>query len=359
MSIFRELLNKPFPPSAFLAILAVPALLLLPSCHDSLSQAGKDRRTAAQARQQDKNSFSGELRQLRGSDVAPAEAAAPSGVQYSSLADPYIGPGQGQWTNEDKSFEEDEAALINRRAAARGLNGSLSTKNAGQTLLKDNGLGGGGSSIEPAASTASRYYSDDAPSSTKRLKSTAGLTARVLTTAYTMTGRPYLDGGMTPENGFDDMGFVAYVYSKAGAAVFAKNIKSILAGGKSVSKDQLKPGDILVYRNPRNESQYMLGIYTGNGNFLLSSSRLKHVSETAAFGIDYGPYFVGGRRYFEDPQAAPLSDSMKMAATNGAVKQALASMGDVPKPSYKAASKKRSYKKSSKSRTKSSRSRRK
>jgi hypothetical protein len=198
---------------------------------------------------------------------------------------------------------------------------------------------------------------DDAPSANKKLKNSSGLTTKLLTIAYSLTGRPYLDGGITPENGFDDVGFVSYVYSRIGAAIFPKNAREILSSGVSVSKDSLRPGDLLVYRNPRNEKQYLLGIYTGNGNFLLSSSRLKLVSETAAFGIDYGPYFLGGRRYFDDSTASPLSDSMKMAATNGAVKQALASMGEIPKVSYKAPVKKKVYKKSTKSKSRQASSR--
>jgi cell wall-associated NlpC family hydrolase len=357
MSIFRELFTRFLTPTALLAFLTIPTIFILPSCNDIFGFASRDRTTtqqptrqdAKQDTQQDRNSLSGELSLLTDSGYMPAQEGEQETEQYSSLADPQIdGQGDLPYIEEEESFQEDEATLINPRVAARGLDGSLSTANAGQTLLTDNGVSTKGSSGLPVASTSSKYFIDDAPSTNKRLKNSNGLTTKLLTAAYTLTGRPYLDGGITPENGFDDLGFVSYVYSKVGAAYFPKNAKNLLSSGVPVTKDSLRPGDVLVYRNPRNESQYLLGIYTGNGNFLLSSSRQKVVSETAAFGIDYGPYFVGGRRFFEDASAAPLSESMQMAATNGAVKQALASMGDIPKASYKAPAKRKAPKRTSK-----------
>ncbi|MDR2405264.1 MAG: C40 family peptidase [Deltaproteobacteria bacterium] len=350
MSIYREFFTKLLTPVNILVFISISAIFTLTACHENMAKRSVDTRTnTVQAPQQDRNSLSGELSLLRSSSVIPRNQEEATPRQYTSLSDPYLEAERPPYLNEEKSFEEDEETLINPKVAARGLNGTLSTRNAGQSLLKETGYSSKSSAV---ASTSSKYYRDDAPSTSKRLKSANGLTTNLLTTAYSLTGRPYLDGGMTPENGFDDIGFVSYVYSSVGASIFPKNAKSILSSGTSVSKESLRPGDILVYRNPRNESQYLLGIYTGNGNFLLSSSRLKFVSETAAFGIDYGPYFVGGRRYFEDASAAPLSDSMKMAATNGAVKQALASMGNIPKASYKAPVKKKTSKRNVKSKSK-------
>jgi cell wall-associated NlpC family hydrolase len=331
MSQLRERFRK-FFPVAMAALLALPALLLLTSCHEQLAQAGKPKRTAARSQRPDAGSLSGELRLLRNSGQVSRE-----GVQYIAQAGEAPQAGSGE-------------PLINPGAAIRGLNGRLSTANAGQGLLAaDSGSG------PKAATTASKYYVDDAPQANKKLRNSQGLTSKLLTVAYSLTGRPHLDGGVTPENGFDDLGFVGYVYSKSGAAILPRDAKGVLSSGRAVTKESLRPGDVLVYRNPRNESRYLLGIYTGNGNFLLASSKQKLVSETAAFGIDYGPYFVGGRRYFEDPGAQPLPDSMKMAATNGAVKQALAQMGDsLPKASYKPAPKRKAPRKASRSRPRAS-----
>jgi cell wall-associated NlpC family hydrolase len=95
---------------------------------------------------------------------------------------------------------------------------------------------------------------------------------------------------------------------------------------------ELRPGDILAYRPPK-VGDYLVGIYTGNGNFILASQGLKVVTETAAFGSDYGPWFVGGRRYVDDPSAAPLPDEIKTDVANRAVKLALLAMGDnIPRP---------------------------
>jgi hypothetical protein len=81
-----------------------------------------------------------------------------------------------------------------------------------------------------------------------------------------------------------------------------------------------------------------VGIYSGQGNFLHASPKAGVVTETDAFGPQYAPYFLNGRRFFDDPGAAPLSDNQKMAATSTAVKLALTELGPndkVVKPTYR------------------------
>jgi hypothetical protein len=172
-----------------------------------------------------------------------------------------------------------------------------------------------------------------------------------LLNAYSQTGRHYKNGGKNPQSGFDDAGFVHWVYAQEGIKVPVE-AKNQVANGKAVAKDDLRPGDILVFKTPKAES-YLMGIYSGNGNFLLASSKSNHVTETAAFGTEFGPYFLGGRRYIDDPGALPLTDDLRTAAANGAVKLALSELGDnIPKPTNiyggttKKSSSKASYKKS-------------
>ncbi|MDR2352720.1 MAG: C40 family peptidase [Deltaproteobacteria bacterium] len=274
--------------------------------------------------------------------------------QVAALDDTYLAPAD-QNTRELVSTDKPERS-INPSAAVRGLNGRLTTEFAGQSLLTSYGIGTGyrfSGSLQ-SRNIASLVYVDDAPSSSRSLKTSNGLTSRLLTLAYSQTGKQYAPKGISPETGFDNTGFVSYIYSQAGIRFTKKTVKDILASGKSVTRNDLRPGDLLVYQNPRGqEDKYILGIYTGNGNFLLASTRLNLVTETAAFGTDYGPYFMGGRRYFDDLQAAPLSESDKMVATNGAVKQALSDMGD-SLPTLTAA-----YKSTPKKKTRSTKSRKK
>jgi hypothetical protein len=173
---------------------------------------------------------------------------------------------------------------------------------------------------------------DNAPRSNRFLRMGQGVTNRLLVSAYSQTGRPYQSGGKSPKTGFDDAGFTAWLFGQEGIRL-PSQAKDQVAAGHAVAKDELRPGDLLVYKMPKG-SGFTVGLYSGNGNFILASQRHKGITEAAAFDTEYGPYFIGGRRFLDDPKASPLSDEVKTQATNGAVKLALSELGDnIPKPS--------------------------
>jgi cell wall-associated NlpC family hydrolase len=271
------------------------------------------------------------MRALRPSSLVAENLSSVVAARVAALDDPYL----ANYGSPDDEFDADSVSdgpeqLIDPAIAAKGLEGRLSTWRTGETLTVANlrnSSSGQNANFSPAV------YRDDAPSSAKSLRTNKGLTASVLTNAYAETGKPYLATAGSPDKGFDNVGFVVHVYAKSGVRVPAKGAKEIMANGKAVTKDELRPGDMLVYRDPKDRARHVLGIYSGNGNFLLASNRLNIVTETAAFGTDYGPYFVGGRRFYDDPESQPLPETMKMAVTNGAVIAALKELGD-RKPSY-------------------------
>jgi cell wall-associated NlpC family hydrolase len=224
------------------------------------------------------------------------------------------------------------SGLIDKPSCIKGLTGNLSTGRAGRNFLDNFG-----NPRTVASETLNNNNSiaalalDQAPSSNKSLRLHSELTGQLLFDAYGQTGRPFRSGGKTPQTGFDDAGLIQWIYSQEGVKI-PPTVKEQVANGQAVTRDDLRPGDILVYKTPK-AIDYLVGIYTGNGNFILASNKLDVVTETAAFGTDYGPYFVGGRRYIDDPSAAPLSNELKSSAANGAVKLALSAMGDnIPKP---------------------------
>jgi cell wall-associated NlpC family hydrolase len=223
----------------------------------------------------------------------------------------------------------DDRELINFSRVTRGLTGQLTTGSAGNDFLaKYNRLPR--RTLGDGEKLAALDY-DLAPRSTRFLRLSQGLTNRLLVNAYRQTGRPFKTGGQNPMTGFDERGFVKWLFSQEGIRLPAQAAAQV-AAGQAVARDELRPGDILVYQMPK-ETGYVVGVYSGHGNFILASSKHRRVTEAAAFDTEYGPYFVGGRRFLDDPKAAPLSDEIKTEATNGAVKQALAELGDnIPKP---------------------------
>ncbi|HEY0828188.1 MAG TPA: C40 family peptidase [Bacilli bacterium] len=82
-------------------------------------------------------------------------------------------------------------------------------------------------------------------------------------------GTPYKWGG-TSTKGFDCSGFIIYVF-KHYKIELPRTSKSQAKIGEKVSKDDLRPGD-LVFFNTNGVNISHAGIYLGNGEFAHSSS---------------------------------------------------------------------------------------
>jgi hypothetical protein len=174
-------------------------------------------------------------------------------------------------------------------------------------------------------------------------------TEKLLTVAYELTGRHYKLGGLSPLGGFDAVGYTNWVFAREGL-ILPKTPAGLAAAGMAVAREDLRPGDVLIYRNPADQvNGWHVGIYSGQGNFLHASPKAGVVTETDAFGPQYAPYFLRGRRFFDDPGAAPLSDNQKMAATSTAVKLALTELGPDDKVVKPAPSRRPAPKKAAKS----------
>lgn len=82
-------------------------------------------------------------------------------------------------------------------------------------------------------------------------------------------GVKYRYGGTT-SRGFDCSGFVQRAYMDAYGKTLPRTTKSMMKIGKKVSKNHLKPGD-LVFFHPTSR-YYHVGIYLGDGIFMHASS---------------------------------------------------------------------------------------
>jgi len=273
---------------------------------------------------------------------AEADPAPQAGLMVASADIPAVGGLMKAESEDEGAAAPGSMALIDAEACTRGLRGELATVRAGDSLLSDNGLRDGElvaeARVNPMLASASIMTApsagtDEIPASPAALHVKLGQTEGLLVAAYQQTGRGYKAGGQAPANGFDASGFTRWVYSQRGLNL-PREAKKQAVGGRQVAKEELRPGDLLVYRDPngKGEAEYHVGIYTGQGNFLHAAAKSGVVTETAAFGPQYAPYFVGGRRYYDDPKAAPLSDNQKMAAASSAVKLALSELGPNDKP---------------------------
>ena len=135
-------------------------------------------------------------------------------------------------------------------------------------------------------------------------------TQQILKAAYSQMGKPYKYGGTSPDTGFDCAGFVQWCYNQSGVKV-PRTSKELLRFGSQVDKDDLRPGDILIFREYRGRRTTHTGIYTGNGMFIHSPNSRDRIKESSAFDKYHQAHFLEARRVINEPGAAPLDDDHK------------------------------------------------
>ena len=124
--------------------------------------------------------------------------------------------------------------------------------------------------------------------------SAPSLTAGEKLAAYakTFVGYPYVYGGSSPD-GFDCSGFTQYCARQMGYTI-QRTATAQLSNGTKVSRENLKPGDLVFFGYGSTASH--VGIYIGDGKFVHASSPEVGVIVSKMNSAYYTTGFVGGRR---------------------------------------------------------------
>jgi len=150
------------------------------------------------------------------------------------------------------------------------------------------------------ATTTSTGRTSPAPSRSRRIPESppaSSAATRVLHTADSYRGVPYVWGGNTPK-GFDCSGFTRYVFGKNGVTLPRTSREQVHAG-VAVPADfrYLRPGDLMMFAEP-GEAISHVAIYAGNGWIIHASSSVGGVGYTDlnSGGDWFVQYFVAARR---------------------------------------------------------------
>ncbi|SDN76015.1 C40 family peptidase [Alkalicoccus daliensis] len=105
---------------------------------------------------------------------------------------------------------------------------------------------------------------------------------------------PYASGGNHPEEGFNPIGFVSYVYEKAGTGTLPSTAEQLWESGNAVEKENLQPEDIVFFDG---ETNLLPGIYAGHDLFIIATPS----SGITIRHLEYSDYFsdlyIGARRF--------------------------------------------------------------
>ncbi|NLX76319.1 MAG: SH3 domain-containing protein [Clostridiaceae bacterium] len=105
------------------------------------------------------------------------------------------------------------------------------------------------------------------------------LASKIIEYAKQFVGVPYVYGG-TSSKGFDCSGFTYYVFKKFNIKL-PRSAQEYANVGTKVSRENLKPGDILLFDRPSEPNRLgHVGIYLGNNKFIHASSSRGKVSIT-------------------------------------------------------------------------------
>ena len=121
------------------------------------------------------------------------------------------------------------------------------------------------------------------------------LTGKLLNYAQSYLGTRYIFGGTSP-NGFDCSGFTQYCYRLIGINI-NRTAQDQWKNGVQVSKDALRPGDLVYFANTYYSSQTIthVGIYMGDGKFIHAANSQKGVIISSLSESYYSSRFYGAR----------------------------------------------------------------
>ena len=108
-------------------------------------------------------------------------------------------------------------------------------------------------------------------------------------------GNRYVHGGSSLSGGTDCSGFTCFIYAEFGYSISRTPGGQYSGAGRSISSEELQPGDIVCYSSNGGKSCTHVGLYIGDGQIIHSANSRKGVIISA---VDYSP-IIGMRNVID------------------------------------------------------------
>lgn len=115
----------------------------------------------------------------------------------------------------------------------------------------------------------------------------------VVSIASSLIGTDFVDGGESPEYGFDNSGFIYYVLRENGYITCPRGVSKQAEMGTAVGYDELRKGDLVFFSESGTVAEFG-GIYEGGGKMiacLMPGTKVKEVDITTGY---YTKHFYRG-----------------------------------------------------------------
>ncbi|WP_434778965.1 C40 family peptidase [Neisseria sp. Ec49-e6-T10] len=119
----------------------------------------------------------------------------------------------------------------------------------------------------------------------------------VMMYAMSLMGIGYKFGGTNPQAGFDCSGMVGYIYKNALGVQLPRTAADIAAASTTISKSQLKVGD-LVFFNTNGKPFSHMGIYIGDNRFVHAPSTNGSIRTASLDNQYFASRFTSARTLF-------------------------------------------------------------
>jgi cell wall-associated NlpC family hydrolase len=130
-------------------------------------------------------------------------------------------------------------------------------------------------------------------------------------------GIDYRFGGTDEKKGFDCAGLVKRVFGDSGIKL-PRTAADQFRQGCAVSLDDLRPGDLVFFRDTYKRGISHVGIYIGEKLFVHAASRRRSVVVDRIDMPYYLKRFAGGRRLVEEEKEPPAAPAAPQSASASA-----------------------------------------